>query len=372
MLTSEERQIYRRHLQLPEIGEAGQLRLKNARVLVVGAGGLGCPILQYLAAAGVGTLGIADADTVDRSNLQRQILYGPADLGQPKAEAAARAVKRINPLVHTEVFRCRATLGNVRELVSKYDVVVDGSDNFPTRYLLNDACVSFNRPLISGAIYKFEGQVSVFNYQGGPTYRCLFPQPPSSAEAPNCDATGVLGVLPGLVGMAQATEALKVVLGIGEVLSGRLWLFDALTFQTRTLKFARQPEQAAINLTNANPQDYADLCAVGVTSISVAELQQQLESDFPPFLLDVREAHEYAAGHLPGATLLPLSNLDKGVAAVPKQHPVVVYCRSGSRSAQAVERLQTQYGFANLLNLDGGFLAWQEALNVANAPHSPA
>jgi adenylyltransferase/sulfurtransferase len=199
MLTTEERQRYQRHLQLPEIGEAGQLRLKNARVLVVGAGGLGCPVLQYLAAAGVGTLGIVDADKVDLSNLQRQILYSPADLGQPKAEVAAKAVRRLNPLVHAEVHYCRATLGNIRGLVAQYDVVVDGSDNFPTRYLLNDACVSLNRPLVSGAIYKFEGQVSVFNYQGGPTYRCLFPRLPEAA-APNCEATGVLGVLPGIVG----------------------------------------------------------------------------------------------------------------------------------------------------------------------------
>jgi molybdopterin/thiamine biosynthesis adenylyltransferase/rhodanese-related sulfurtransferase len=361
MLTSEERQIYRRHLQLPEIGEAGQEKLKAARVLVVGAGGLGCPILQYLAAAGVGTLGIVDADKVDRSNLQRQILYGPADLGQPKAATAAQALRRLNPLINTEVFNCRLTLGNVRELVGKFDVVVDGSDNFPTRYLLNDACVSFNKPLISGAIYKFEGQVSVFNYQGGPTYRCLFPQPPSAQEAPNCDATGVLGVLPGLVGLAQATEALKVVLGIGEVLSGRLWLFDALTFQTRALKFARRPEQAAINLDTANTADYADLCGVGVTSISVQELHERLASAHPPFLLDVREPHEFAASHLPGATLLPLSTLERGVATLPKHHPVVVYCRSGARSTKAVERLQTDFGLTNLLNLEGGMLAWEDA-----------
>ncbi|MBG8554290.1 molybdopterin-synthase adenylyltransferase MoeB [Hymenobacter guriensis] len=362
MLTSEERQRYRRHLQLPEIGEAGQEKLKAARVLVVGAGGLGCPVLQYLAAAGVGTLGIVDADVVDASNLQRQILYGPADLGQPKAETAARAVHRLNPLVQTDVYGCRATLGNVRELVRKYDVVVDGSDNFPTRYLLNDACVSLGKPLISAAIYKFEGQVSVFNYQGGPTYRCLFPQAPSADEAPNCAATGVLGVLPGLVGTAQATETLKVLLGMGEVLSGRLWLFDALTFQTRTLRFARRPGQAAINLETANPADYADLCGAGVNQISPAELRQQLESSHPPFLLDVREPEEYAAGHLPGATLLPLGSIGQGVGAVPRHHPVVVYCRSGARSRRAVEQLQTEFGFANLLNLEGGFLAWTEAV----------
>ena len=359
MLTSEERNRYRRHLQLPEIGEAGQLRLKNAKVLVVGAGGLGCPVLQYLAAAGVGTLGIVDADKVEISNLQRQILYGPSDLGQFKAEAASRAVHKLNPLVHTKVHTCRATLGNIRELIATYDVVVDGSDNFPTRYLLNDACVSFNKPLISGAIYKFEGQVSVFNYQGGPTYRCLFPQPPSAKEAPNCDATGVLGVLPGLIGTAQAAETLKVLLGIGEALSGRLWVLDALSFQTRIMKFARQPQQAAINLLTANPTDYAELCGVGVNAVSAADLQQQLESEYAPFLLDVREPEEFTVSHLPGATLLPLGSLEKGVASIPRHHPVVVYCRSGRRSTQAIERLQTEFGFANLLNLDGGIEAWE-------------
>ncbi|MBC8084654.1 MAG: molybdopterin-synthase adenylyltransferase MoeB [Hymenobacter sp.] len=360
MLTADERNRYRRHLQLPEIGEAGQLRLKKARVLVVGAGGLGCPVLQYLAAAGVGTLGIVDADKVELSNLQRQILYGPADLGQFKAEVAARALRQLNPLVRTEAHTCRATLGNVRELVSKYDVVVDGSDNFPTRYLLNDACVSLDKPLVSGAIYKFEGQLSVFNYEGGPTYRCLFPQQPSAREAPNCDAIGVLGVLPGLIGTAQAAEALKVVLGIGEVLSGRLWVLDVLSFQSRTVTFRRRPEQAAINLQTANPADYAELCGAGVNAISAAELYQQLESEHAPFLLDVREPEEYAVSHLPGATLLPLSSLTQGVAAIPRHHPVVVYCRSGRRSALAIEQLQTEFGFANLLSLDGGIEAWEE------------
>ncbi|UOG75060.1 molybdopterin-synthase adenylyltransferase MoeB [Hymenobacter tibetensis] len=360
VLTSEERNRYRRHLQLPEIGEAGQLLLKNARVLVVGAGGLGCPVLQYLAAAGVGTLGIVDADKVELSNLQRQILYGPRDIGQFKAEVAGRVVRQLNPLVHTEVQMCRVTLGNVREIVTKYDIVVDGSDNFPTRYLLNDACVSLNKPLVSGAIYKYEGQVSVFNYQGGPTYRCLFPKQPSGKEAPNCDATGVLGVLPGLIGTAQAAEALKVVLGIGEVLNGRLWVLDVLTFQTRIMKFSRRPESAAVNLQTADPADYADLCGAGVNAISATELQQQLESEHAPFLLDVREPEEYVVRHLPGATLLPLGSLEKGVSSIPRHHPVVVYCQSGRRSAQAIERLQTNFGFANLLNLDGGIQAWAE------------
>jgi molybdopterin/thiamine biosynthesis adenylyltransferase/rhodanese-related sulfurtransferase len=358
VLTPAERQRYQRHLQLPEIGEAGQEKLKAARVLVVGAGGLGCPVLQYLAAAGVGTLGIADGDQVEASNLQRQVLFGPADLGQNKAEAAARAVQRLNPLVNCEVVPRRVDVAAVRELVAQYDVVVDGSDNFPTRYLLSDACVSLGKPLISGAIYKFEGQVSVFNYQGGPTYRCLFPQPPSAAEAPNCAATGVLGVLPGLVGCAQATETLKVILGLGEILSGRLWLFDALSFQTRTLRFARQPERAAINLDSADPADYAELCRPALLGITPAELQQQLASQAPPFLLDVRELPEYAQGHLPGAALIPLGSLAQRTQELPRHHAIVVYCRSGRRSALAIDQLQQEFGFDNLMNLTGGMLAW--------------
>ncbi|OON66982.1 molybdopterin-synthase adenylyltransferase MoeB [Hymenobacter sp. CRA2] len=360
MLTPDERHRYRRHLQLTEIGEAGQLKLQAARVLVVGAGGLGCPVLQYLAAAGVGTLGIADADQVELSNLQRQILYGPADLGQSKAATAAREVQRLNPLVQCEVHPVRVTPANVRELVTTYDVVVDATDNFATRYLLNDACVLLDKPLVSGAIYKFEGQVSVFNYRGGPTYRCLFPQPPGPAEAPNCDATGVLGVLPGLIGTAQATEALKVILDLGDVLSGRLWVLDALTFQTRTLRFARHPEYSQITLDSAPPADYADPSCAAPASISAAELLTQLQSDAPPFLLDVREPAEFETRHLPGATLLPLGTLRSAAGAIPRHQPVVVYCRSGARSAKAIAQLQTEFGYTNLLNLDGGILAWPE------------
>ncbi|RTQ46738.1 molybdopterin-synthase adenylyltransferase MoeB [Hymenobacter gummosus] len=369
MLSPDERLRYRRHLQLADIGEAGQLRLRAARVLVVGAGGLGCPILQYLAAAGVGTLGIADADRVEISNLQRQILYGPADLGQLKAAAAAREVQRLNPLVHCEVHPVRVTPANVRALLAGYDVVIDGSDNFPTRYLLNDACVSLAKPLVSGAIHKFEGQVSVFNYRGGPTYRCLFPTPPGPDEAPNCAATGVLGVLPGLVGTVQATEALKVVLGLGEVLSGRLWLLDALTMQTRTLRFSRHPERSLLGLDAANPADYHDPgCAAPPAALSAAELRQRLQSATPPFLLDVREPNEFEAEHLPGAILLPLSQLAAGVAQVPRQQPVVVYCRSGARSARAIQQLQADFGFDNLQNLEGGILAWAESANDPARP----
>ncbi|GAA4500716.1 molybdopterin-synthase adenylyltransferase MoeB [Hymenobacter ginsengisoli] len=352
--SASERQRYRRHLQLTEIGEAGQQRLRAARVLVVGAGGLGCPILQYLAAAGVGTLGLADADKVELTNLPRQVLYGPDDVGQLKVEAAARALKRLNELNTYNLHPIRVNPENVRELVAGYDVVVDGSDNFPTRYLLNDACVSLGRPLVSGAIYKFEGQVSVFNYEDGPTYRCLFPEPPSAAEAPDCNTTGVLNVLPGLIGTVQATEALKVVLGLGDVLSGRLWILDTLSFQSRTLRFRRDDVQSQISLDTANPADYFDVsCAPAPASLSAAELRQQLAAAEPPLLLDVRGPLEFQRRHLPGALLLPLPELAARAAEVPRSRPIVVYCQSGVRSAQAVTLLQG-LGYANVQTLSGG------------------
>ncbi|WP_375415971.1 molybdopterin-synthase adenylyltransferase MoeB [uncultured Hymenobacter sp.] len=359
MLSPVQTNRYRRHVQLPEIGAGGQARLLAARVLVVGAGGLGCPVLQYLAAAGVGTLGIVDSDRVELSNLQRQILFGDADVGQRKAEAAARALRRQNPEIRCEVHSTRLNQANVRALVSQYELIVDGSDNFATRYLLNDACVSLGRPLVSGAIYKFEGQVSVFNYQGGPTYRCLFPQPPASAtEAPNCEATGVLGVLPGLIGCAQATEALKVLLGLGQVLSGRLWVFDALTFETRTLRFPRHPERALINLDTANPADYGDLCQTSLPPLTPAELRALLtrSAPTPPLLIDVREPVEYAAGHLPGAMLLPLSQLAARAAELPPDQDIVLYCQRGGRSATAATLLRAEPGFAGRVReLAGGY-----------------
>jgi len=361
-LSPTERQRYQRHLQLPEVGEAGQEKLQAARVLVVGAGGLGCPILQYLAAAGVGTLGIADADTVAESNLQRQILYGPADVGQSKAATAAQKLAQLNPLVNYEIHTTRADFGNVRELVSRYDVVVDGSDNFPTRYLLNDACVSLGKPLVSGAIYRFEGQVSVFNYQGGPTYRCLFPTPPGAAEVPDCNTTGVLGVLPGLIGCVQATETLKVLLDLGEVLSGRLWVLDTLTMHTRKLKFRRHETQASINLDTANRADYAELCQAATPLLTPAALRQLLaEAAVPPLLLDVREPHEYAAGHLPGAVLLPLGELAARAPEIPADQPLIVYCQRGGRSAQASALLRGPLGRAEVQELAGGYEAWQNS-----------
>jgi sulfur-carrier protein adenylyltransferase/sulfurtransferase len=358
-LTPEEQVRYHRQIQLPEVGQAGQERLKAARVLVVGAGGLGCSVLQYLAAAGVGTLGFADADRVESSNLPRQPLYGPADVGAWKVEAAVAALHRLNELVSYQPHRTRVNRANVLALVEAYDVIVDCSDNFPTRYLLNDACVSANRPLVSGAIYRFEGQVSVFNFAGGPTYRCLFPTPPGAAEVPDCNTTGVLNVLPGLIGLAQATEVLKVLTGIGEALCGRLWLFDALTFQTRQLRFNRHPERSRLNLETADPGDYEspNVCEplAELATIAVVELRALLAASAPPFLLDVREPVEYAQSHLPNAFLLPLNQLASRAAVdIPRDYPVVVYCQSGARSAQAVRLLQN-LGFNNVRNLLGGF-----------------
>ncbi|RYY10438.1 MAG: hypothetical protein EOO36_20560, partial [Cytophagaceae bacterium] len=293
---------------------------------------------------------------VELTNLPRQILYGPADVGQPKIEAAARALGRLNDLVAYELHHLRVSPDNVRALVAGYDVVVDGSDNFPTRYLLNDACVSLGKPLVSGAIYKFEGQVSVFNYQGGPTYRCLFPEPPSAAEAPDCNTTGVLNVLPGLIGTVQATEALKVVLGLGDVLSGRLWVLDTLSFQSRTLRFKRDAVQSAINLDTANPTDYFDVSCAPTpanTLLTSSELRALLADAMPPLLLDVRNPLEYQRRHLPGAVLLPLPQLPARAAEVPRQGPVVVYCQSGVRSAQAVALLR-DLGYENVRTLSGG------------------
>ena len=297
---------------------------------------------------------------MELTNLPRQILYGPEDVGQPKVEAAARALRRLNDLNTYQLHQLRVSPANVRELVAAYDVVVDGSDNFPTRYLLNDACVSLGRPLVSGAIYKFEGQVSVFNYEGGPTYRCLFPTPPGAAEAPDCNATGVLNVLPGLIGTVQATETLKVLLGLGDVLSGRLWLLDTLSFQSRTLRFPRDPVRSLVNLDTADPANYFDLsCApdAAANNLSAGDLRQQLAAPTPPLLLDVRGPLEFQRRHLPGAVLLPLPELAARAAEVPRQGPVVVYCQSGVRSTQAVALLQS-LGYANVQTLRGGLEEW--------------
>ncbi|MBC6611073.1 molybdopterin-synthase adenylyltransferase MoeB [Hymenobacter sp. BT507] len=356
MLTPAETRRYDRHLRLPEIGPEGQQKLKAARVLVVGCGGLGCPVLQYLAAAGVGTLGLLDHDTVDETNLQRQVLYATADVGRPKAEAAAEKLRAQNPLVAMQPLRVRLSAANALEIMADYDVVVDCTDNFATRYLVNDACVLLGKPLVFGAIFKFEGQVSVFNYQGGPTYRCLFAQPPGPGEAPSCNEIGVLGVLPGIIGTLQASEALKIILGVGEVLSGRLLVFDALYMQFRTLRFQAVPGNQ--QLTGLVDYDVfcGDAPTDAVPEISADELREKLQAQEPLQLLDVREPHEHAARHI-GGRLIPLGQLAAALPTLDPAVPVVVHCASGRRSRQAAELLLAN-GFQQVASLHNGLQDW--------------
>ena len=348
---------YSRHLLLPEIGLPGQQKLKAARVLVVGCGGLGCPVLQYLAAAGVGTLGLLDFDTVDDSNLQRQVLYATADVGRPKAVVAAEKLRAQNPFIDLQTHQLVLSAANALDLFAGYGLVVDCSDNFATRYLVNDACVVLGKPLVFGAIYKFEGQVSVFNYQQGPTYRCLYPQPPAPADAPNCAEIGVLGVLPGLVGTMQATEALKIILGLGDVLSGRLLLVDALSMRFQTIRFRAVP--ANQHLTALAP-DYAAFCGEAPVAVAPArapeisadDLKAWQHSARPLLLLDVREPDEHARRSI-GGELVPLGQLAERLASLPANVPVVVHCASGVRSQKAALLLLAQ-GFPEVYSLRGG------------------
>ncbi|MCC2547356.1 molybdopterin-synthase adenylyltransferase MoeB [Hymenobacter sp. BT175] len=352
-MTPAELHRYSRHLLLPEIGLAGQQQLKAGRVLVVGCGGLGCPVLQYLAAAGVGTLGLLDFDTVDETNLQRQILYGTADVGRPKAVAAAEKLRAQNPYIDVQPLQMRLSATNALELFEAYDVVVDCSDNFATRYLVNDACVLLGKPLVFGAIFKFEGQVSVFNYRQGPTYRCLFPTPPAPGEAPGCSEIGVMGVLPGIVGTLQASEAIKLLTGAGEVLSGRLLLFDALLMRFQTLRFKVNPAHQQL----PGLIDYPAFCGETPTSDAVpemdaAELKRRRQAPEPLLLLDVREPHEHAARHI-GGRLIPLAKLPDALETLDPTIPIVVHCASGRRSQQAA-RLLLDHGFRQVWFLRNG------------------
>jgi sulfur-carrier protein adenylyltransferase/sulfurtransferase len=344
-LTPEEKNRYARHLTLAEVGLAGQQQLKAARVLVIGAGGLGCPVLQYLAAAGVGTLGIVDFDLVEESNLQRQILFTGADLGKPKAEAAREKLRQLNPLVQVVPYVTRLTAANALALLQGYDLVIDGSDNFATRYLVNDACVLLDKPLVFGSIFRFEGQVSVFNYQGGPTYRCLYPEP---GELAACAEAGVLGVLPGLVGCLMANETIKLITGAGQVLSGRLLVLDALTLHFSTFTFSPDPENKHIrSLPAATPP-----CGEAIADISAADLMARLAGGQQLTLLDVREEAEYAAGNI-GAIPLPLHSLEQSLGTIAGDLPVVVHCQTGLRSRKAADIL-VAHGFQQVYNLKGG------------------
>ncbi|REH54819.1 adenylyltransferase/sulfurtransferase [Tenacibaculum gallaicum] len=348
-LSNEEQKQYNRHLILDKIGERGQLKLKQAKVLVIGAGGLGCPVLQYLAAAGVGTIGIIDNDVVDQSNLQRQILYTVDDIGKSKAATAASRLSKLNPFVQFNVYREKLTNQNAISLFKQYDVIVDGSDNFATRYLTNDAAVLTQKPLVYGAIFKFEGQVSVFNYQGSATYRCLYPAPPKPEESPNCSEIGVIGVLPGIIGSLQANETIKIICEIGEVLANKLLMYDTLSMRQMILKYEKTDKAEVAELEN----DYEFFCGIKTATheITLKELQNN-QSAYN--LLDVREDWEREQHHI-GGQHIPLGQLQQRYQEIQTDKPLVVYCKSGVRSQRAIDFLEQEFENITFINLKDGF-----------------
>lgn len=372
-LSREEIRRYGRHLILPEVGLEGQMKLKNAKVLLVGAGGLGSPLALYLAAAGIGKIGIVDFDLVEESNLQRQILHSTPYLGRPKLHSAKDRILSINPNVAVEPFNTRLTSENALEIIRDYDVVVDGTDNFPTRYLVNDACVLLRKPNVYGSIFRFEGQVSVFSAAQGPCYRCLYADPPPPGLVPSCAEGGVLGVLPGIIGTIQATETIKLILGIGEPLIGRLLLFDALAMRTREVKLHKNPECKICGDHPAITElvDYEAFCGIIPSSadtekqkaftITTSEFKKKLDHGDPMFILDVREPQEYAIANLRGH-LIPLNDLPGRVHELDSSQDIVVHCHTGVRSAQAVEFLR-QLGFQKVKNLVGGIDEWAERVD---------
>ena len=368
-MTDDDRVRYSRHLLMPEVGAEGQRRLNEARVLCIGAGGLGSPSALYLAAAGVGKLGIVDPDDVDLSNLQRQILHGTKDVGRKKIESARDRLRDVNPKIEVELHDCRFSSANATELVSHYDIVVDGSDNFPTRYLSNDVCVWGRKPNIYGSVFRFDGQASVFApHLGGPCYRCLFPEPPAPGMVPSCAEAGVLGVLPGLIGMVQAIEAIKLILGKGESLVGRLLHFDALKMKFREFNVRRDPQcpVCGANPTVIEPIDYEQFCgtadANAIPAISVRELKRKMETNGALTLVDVREPFEYEIARIEGSKLIPLVELPERLDELTRTDEIVVHCHSGVRSARAVEMLR-QSGFTNAVNLTGGINAWSDEVD---------
>ena len=370
VLSLAELQRYSRHLILPQVERPGQQRLKAARVLVIGAGGLGSPVALYLAAAGIGTLGLVDFDVVDVSNLQRQLLHGTGDVGRLKLDSARDRLRDVNPHVHVETYQTRLTSANALEIIGDYDIVVDGTDNFATRYLTNDACVLLGKPNVYGSIFRFEGQASVFSTPNGPCYRCLFPEPPPPGLVPSCAEGGVLGVLPGMIGTIQAAEALKLALGAGTTLAGRLLLVDALTMEFRTVKLRKDPACPACGTRVITELiDYDEFCGSSdvavidgsdvVREITPTELASLLLDGADVDLIDVREQREWDFAHLAGARLIPLGTLGAVLPTLDRSRQIVVMCRSGQRSASAVLQLQAA-GFARVKNLAGGILRWSD------------
>lgn len=377
-LTNDEIKRYSRHLLLPEVGVEGQRKLKAARVLCIGAGGLGSPAALYLAAAGVGRLGIVDFDAVDFSNLQRQILHGTPDVGRSKLQSAKDRLQAINPGVTVETFETALSSKNALDLFRDYDIILDGTDNFPTRYLVNDACVLLGKPNAYGSIFRFEGQASVFGVKGGPCYRCLYPEPPPPGLVPSCAEGGVLGVLPGVIGTIQATETLKLILGTGEPLVGRLLLYDAFKMRFRELKLRRDPECPVCGDTPTIREliDYDQFCGAvpaptasqpggGIPEITVKDFKARLDRGDRVFLLDVREPNEYQICRIPGSTLIPLGELPRRLGELPSgpdSPDIVVHCKMGGRSAKAVRQL-LEHGFTHVQNLQGGILDWIEKVD---------
>ncbi len=369
-LSQEEILRYSRHLIIPEVGLEGQRRLKDARVLMVGAGGLGSPIGLYLAAAGVGRIGIVEFDVVDATNLQRQLLHGTKDVGRKKLDSARDRLRDVNPHVEVVPHETRLTSENALEIVRQYDLVVDGTDNFATRYLVNDACVLLGKPNVYGSIFRFEGQASIFCTADGPCYRCLYPEPPPPGLVPSCAEGGVLGILPGLVGVVQATETVKLITGIGEPLVGRLLLVDALTMQFRTVKLRKDPRCPACGTRELTALvDYEQFCgirgaeaeddAAGVPTLTPSDLAARLARGEALDLVDVREAHEWDICRIEGARLAPLSSFADALRTLDSARDVVLYCRSGVRSAKALRQLQAA-GFKRVWNLAGGILRWSD------------
>ncbi len=380
-LSNEEIQRYSRHLILPEVGMEGQLKLKNAKVLLVGTGGLGAPLGLYLAAAGVGKIGLVDFDIVDFSNLQRQVIHGTKDVGRKKLDSAADRMLDINPHIEIVKHDVALTSENALDIIKDYDMVADGTDNFPTRYLVNDACVLLKKPNLYGSIFRFEGQATVFAYPGGPCYRCLYPEPPPPGLVPSCAEGGVLGILPGIIGLIQATETVKLILGIGDLLVGRLVLYDAFTMKFRELKLRRNPECPVCgdHPTVTKLIDYQQFCGipqtpvapepVAGTEIEPAEVKAKIDRGDKFFFLDVREPYEYKICSLPGTKLIPQGEVPKRLAEIPTDQPmIVVHCRSGVRSGKVCDLLR-QSGYKNVLNMKGGTLLWSDKVDPSVAKY---
>ncbi|MFN9458993.1 MAG: molybdopterin-synthase adenylyltransferase MoeB [Acidobacteriota bacterium] len=369
MLTQEEVSRYSRHLIMPEVGVAGQEKLKAAKVLLIGTGGLGAPVAMYLAAAGVGTIGLVDFDVVDVSNLQRQVIHGTKDIGKKKIDSAEETMRDINPLIHIIKHEVALSSANALEILKDYDIIADGTDNFPTRFLINDACVLLNKPNVYASIFRFEGQATIFAAEGGPCYRCLYPEPPPPGLVPSCAEGGVLGILPGVVGLLQATEVVKLILGAGEPLVGRLLLYDALAMKFRELKLRKNPECLCAT-GQVKLIDYEQFCGIPKqpepppmsAEISPKEVKALIDAKENFVLIDVREPHEFQIGRIPTSSLIPLGDLPKKVAELDPNANYVLHCKMGGRSAKGCDVLR-QAGFKNVRNMTGGISAWSDQVD---------